>query len=186
MKQLPHLEDLTLADPTLDKPDRIDLLLGCNILQDVLSQEVRRVTPSQPRAINTMFVWAILGRYNLDCGLSSTSTSTSIHYAISGPDADSILQRFWIIEEIAADDTHNFTQEEQVVVDHFSNTHAYQSTGRYQDTLPRQSDVSQRLGESCAKAIQRFNANERSIIRKGTYEVFQKVVQEYMTFIHDF
>ena len=92
MKQLPHLEDLTLADPTFDRPDQIDLLLGCNILQDVLSQEVRRVTPSQPRAINTMFGWAILGRYNLDCGLSSISTSTSIHYAISGPDADSILQ----------------------------------------------------------------------------------------------
>ena len=35
MKQLPHLKDLTLADPTFDKPGRIDLLLGCNILQDV-------------------------------------------------------------------------------------------------------------------------------------------------------
>ena len=86
MKQLPHLKDLTLADPTFDKPGRIDLLLGCNILQDVLSQEVRRGTPSQPIAINTMFGWVIFGHYNL---LSSTFTSTSIHHA---PDADSILQ----------------------------------------------------------------------------------------------
>ena len=39
--QLPHLKDLTLADSTFDKPGRIDLLLGCNILHDVLSQEVR-------------------------------------------------------------------------------------------------------------------------------------------------
>ena len=123
-----------------------------------------------------MFGWAILGCYNLDCGLSSTSTSTSIHHAISGPDADSILQRFWIIEEIAADHTHNFTQEEQVVIDHFSNTHACLSTGRYQVALPRRSDVSQLLGESRAKAIQRLNANEHFIIRKGTYEVFQRVV----------
>ena len=177
-------ERSNLADPTFDKPGRIDLLLGCNISQDVPSQEVSRGTPTQPFTIDSMFGWAILGRYNLDCGLSSTSTFTSIHHAISGPDVDSILQRFWIIEEIAADHTHNFTQEEQVAVDHFSNTHAYLSTGRYKVTLPRRSDVSQLLGESRAKAIQRFNANELSIIRKGTYEEFKKVVLEYLDLDH--
>ena len=42
----------------------------------------------------------------------------------------------------------------------------------------------QLLDESRAKAIQSFNANERSIIRKGTYEAFQKVVQEYLDLNH--
>ena len=56
VKQLSHLKDLAFADSTFDKPCQIDLLLGCNILQDILSQDVRRGTSSQPIAIKT-YIW---------------------------------------------------------------------------------------------------------------------------------
>ena len=171
VKQLPHLKDLSFADVAFDKPCQIDLLLGCDILQDVFSQEVRQGTSSQPIAIKTVFGWAILGHYNPDCALSSTSLATPIHHVLLNSDTDSILQQFWIIEEVAAGDTLNWTQEEQIVVDNFANTHVYLPTGRYQVTLPRLLDVSQ-LCESRAKAVQRFQTNERSIVRKGTYEAF--------------
>ena len=136
-----------------------------------------------PVAIKTVFGWAILGRYNQDCELSSTSRSTPIHHVLSNSGTDSILQQFWSIEEVAAGDMLNWTQEEHIVVDHFANSHIYLPTGCYQVTLPRRPNVSQ-LGESRAKAVQRFQANEHSIFRKGIYEAFQKVVQEYLDLDH--
>ena len=185
VKQLSHLKDLAFADSTFDKPCQIDLLLGCNILQDIISQDVRWGTSSQPIAIKTIFGWALLGRYSPDCELSiSSSLSRPIYHVLSSPNTDSILQQFWNIEEVATGHTAlNLTQEEQVVVDHFKKTHLYLPTGRYQVTLLRKSDVSE-LGESRAKAVQRFLTNEHSIILKGTYEAFQKVVQEYLDLGH--
>ena len=40
------------------------------------------------------------------------------------------------------------------------------------------------LGESCPQALQRYRANERSIIKKGTWKAFQAVVQEYLDLVH--
>ena len=40
------------------------------------------------------------------------------------------------------------------------------------------------LGESRSQALQRFTSNERSLQRKGTWEMFQAVVQEYMDLGH--
>ena len=49
--------------------------------------------------------------------------------------------------------------------------------------LPRRTDVPS-LGESRRQAIQRFEANERSVFRKGNWTAFQEVVQEYMDLSH--
>ena len=40
------------------------------------------------------------------------------------------------------------------------------------------------LGESRPQAINRYMANERSILRKGTYKKFQGVIQEYLDMGH--
>ena len=54
---------------------------------------------------------------------------------------------------------------------------------RYQVRLPR-SPHSAALGESLGQARQRFLSNERSMLRKGTWESFQGVVQEYVDLGH--
>ena len=50
-------------------------------------------------------------------------------------------------------------------------------------TLPRKVDAP-RLGESRTRALQRFYSNEKSLLRKGTWEEFQKVVVEYLELAH--
>ena len=62
-KEHNHLNDLILADPNFDKPVKVDLLIGCNALQDSLTLDMRKVNPQEPMAIRTVFGWAILGRY---------------------------------------------------------------------------------------------------------------------------
>ena len=106
---------------------------------------------------------------------------SSICHIAMNPSTDSLLQRFWEIEEISRSSTV-LTHDEQVAIDNFSHTHVY-AAGRYIVTLPRKPDVT-KLGNSRAQALQRFHANERSLIRKGIWESFQQVVQEYLDLGH--
>ncbi len=65
---------------------------------------------------------------------------------------------------------------------HFNETHVH-SDSRYKVTLPRMSNAPL-LGNSRVHAIQRFYSNERSISRRGQWEAFQSVIQEYLDMGH--
>ena len=69
------------------------------------------------------------------------------------------------------------------MIKHFADTHSYLSSGRYSVALPRRSDCPP-LGASRKQSLQRYTANERSILRKGTWKAFQAVVQEYLDLGH--
>ena len=45
VRHLPHLKNLQFADPHFDQPGRIDLLIGCDILQDILTSDFRNPIP---------------------------------------------------------------------------------------------------------------------------------------------
>ena len=64
--------------------------------------------------------------------------------------------------------------------EHYSQTHSFVPTaGKYEVTLPKKPNAPA-LGESRSQALQHFKANERSLLRTGTWEKFQAVVQEYL------
>ena len=69
------------------------------------------------------------------------------------------------------------------MVSHFANHHTYLPTGRYQVTLPRKTE-SWVLGESRKQPLQRFQTNERSIMKRGTWKAFQEVIQQYLDLGH--
>ena len=50
-------------------------------------------------------------------------------------------------------------------------------------TLPRRSGM-QPLGDSRPQALQGYQANEKSLLRKGTLQAFQAVVKEYLDLGH--
>ena len=56
-------------------------------------------------------------------------------------------------------------------------------SGRYRVTLPRRSGMLP-LGDSRKQALQQYQANERSLLKKGTWKSFQSVVQEYLDLDH--
>ncbi len=86
-----HLKNLTLADPSFDQPGRVDLLIGCNLLQDVFMSEIKRGSSDQPVAMNTVFGWAILGRYKLE---SESFHSQPVHTCsiTAQPSLDALLR----------------------------------------------------------------------------------------------
>ena len=67
VKQLPHLRGLQLADPQFYNPDKVDLLLGENILAKLVPSSTDKVGPEgTPTAVKTVFGWAIRGLYSAD------------------------------------------------------------------------------------------------------------------------
>ena len=45
VKNYSHLKDLSLVDPNFDQPGRIDLLFGCNALQDIFTTDIKKGSP---------------------------------------------------------------------------------------------------------------------------------------------
>ena len=180
VRDLPYLKELPLADPHFDQPGRIDLLIGCNLLQDILGTDIRQGDSHQPVARKTIFGWAIMGRYSLSDAKQECSTKTAnvcnVGVVVS---SDDLLQRFWETEEVIVS-TPIYTSEEKEVIEHFNSTYNFLHVGRYQVRLPKRSDASE-LGESRQQAVRRYYANEKSLIAKKKLQSF---IQEYLDLNH--
>ena len=177
MKELPHIRNLPLADPTFDSPGKIDFLLGGDILPQVILPEMKTGASNTPMAWLTIFGWAIFGPFRHSKAQSRSHQSCSNHFIHEDEESTELLKQFWEIEEVPLTAT---TEEEEAQL-HYNNTHVYlHSDSRYQVTLPIKTD----LGESKTQALQRFRANKSSTIRKGTWIKFQQVIQEYLDLDH--
>ena len=79
IKKLPHIKDMQLADPHFHEHRRIDLLLGVEVLNEILLPERVKVPKGTPTAWHTELGWGIMGRYTPD--QPSSSRSVSVHTA---------------------------------------------------------------------------------------------------------
>ena len=160
VRELPHIRQLTLADPTFNKPGRVDLLIGCDAWADMMLNESKHGKTQGSIAWKTIFGWAIVGKYSPDPPKLSISPASVNSVAVT-ESTDSILARFWETEE-ASILKATLTPEEREVQTHFINTHAYFPSGRYSVTLPHKNGMPP-LGASRKQALQRYETNERSV-----------------------
>ena len=108
---------MELADPFYFQSGKNDLLLDCNVYQDLLFSGIAKGDQRQPIAQETIFGWAIIRWYNLD-NSPHVSTESSIYHINTSPSSDDLFQLFWNIEEVPRN-LPSLTQDEQAVVDHF-------------------------------------------------------------------
>ena len=175
----PHLKYLELADPTFHDPGKIDMLIGCDLIPEILMQNQITGPVGTPIAVQTIFGWAILGKY---LPQQHTQTINLITPKEPGPVND-LLTRFWRVEE-PPESTPMYTPTEELVQEHYLKTHIYVADpGHYQVSLPKTIDQPN-LGLSRPQALNRFLGNERFLIRKGNHVAFQAVVQEYLDLGH--
>ena len=118
VRSLPHIKPLQLADPTFHLPGKVDLLLGCDVMSDVVLHEVVSGPKNSPMAWKTVFGWAVLGKY-IPHGQQQSINIVSPAIVES---TDSILARFWETEETSSAPTA-LTPEEDEVQSHFANSH---------------------------------------------------------------
>ena len=184
VRALPEVKDLTLADPVFDRPGRIDVLIGVDVLPYI------QTTTTDPKPIMTMdtvFGHAIMGTYN---SLPFTSTNTaSIHLAVQSTLRDDLeplrqdLARFWEMDNILMT-AGPYNRAELGALAEYDNTHRFNpAERRYQVNMPRKLEKRQ-LGESKTQALQRYHQNARSLMKKGGLQQFQDALQEYVDMGH--
>ena len=184
VRKLPHIKGRTLADPEFDQPGRIDMLLGEDVLADILLTGGPKGTVALTESV---FGGAIRGPYVPD-KLDSPQPA-AVHLVICDsvvqPDRDTTaaLTSFWEAEE-PSKPSSTFSPEENKVQLHYLKTHTFiPSAGKYRVSLPRkEQDLS--LGESRSQAVKRFHSHERSLAQKGHSEKFHQQIQEYLDLGH--
>ena len=166
VKKMPHLQEMYLADPLYHRPGPIDLLLGQDVFQHLFLEGRHQGPLGTPAAWKTVFGWTVMGLY--DQAEPATAISASAHFTSSAKAnqaSDSILNKFWLLEEPQIPNKP-FTPEETRVENHYKQTHIYdEKEKRYVVTLPR-SVGEFTLGESRPQALYRAKSNERSLIKK--------------------
>ena len=177
VKNSPLLKDLTLADPKFDLPGKIDLLLGADVLPEILTEGggVRHSADKNLTAIQTAYGWTITGRTK-----GNDQTPCSHHCLTTRADQTihKMLLQFWKTEDVSSTTTLQ-TIDEVAAVEHFKSTHTRTPEGRYVIKLPRHSNA---LALGCSKdqARRHYEQNERSLRKKGKWPDFMKAVCDYL------
>ena len=183
-KDMPHLQNLVLADPLYHKVGPIDVLLGLNVFPHIFKTGREEGPPNTPSAWDTVFGWTVLGVFNEEGCAQAISASTFIVDPTQSQQAsDQLLTRFWKNEEPQCIGG-TLSPEEQRVEDHFDQTHEFiKSEKRYRVTLPKTLG-NLTLGESRSRALHRAQANEKSLLKKQRWPAFQAVMAEYLELGH--
>ncbi|XP_063722419.1 uncharacterized protein LOC134848836 [Symsagittifera roscoffensis] len=158
-------KDDKLSDPDFDKPKEIDIILGCDVYNDIVGCGKIKLT-DKLYARDTLFGWMISGR----TPGPPTTFFKSFYVSI-----DDSLRKFWELEEIP--DFKKTTTEEDRCESHFKETTILQN-GRFTVQLPFK--PKSQLGDSLAQAKLRFNYLERRL------EQNPELKDRYTAFIDEF
>ena len=102
-------------DPTCGTPGRIDVILGSELLNDIMRQGWRDGPHLLPGKLS------LRGYCSVAQGGGPAKQSITVHHATVTPNPD-ILRRFWEIEETPGKN-NTWTPQEQAVMTHFQQNH---------------------------------------------------------------
>jgi hypothetical protein len=171
-----HISGLQLADPNFCEPGNIDILLGADIVALVMTDGRRTGRRNTPVAENTVFGWVLYG------GRASAVKPQVIRTHVGTCDTDSILRRFWELEELPK--VKHYTAEEKSCEKHFMETHTRDSTGRYVVKFPFKDNVAP-LGLSRDQAVSRLKQVERRLAKAPEYKKeYAGFMKEYLDLNH--
>ena len=185
IRELVEEQGLDPADPKFDRPGKVDILLGADVIPFIQSPDGAN---HSVMAKNTVFGHVFLGTYDSVPDTIPVAGSIQVMSAgvVATQEKDELSQavnRFWEAEQ-PLERQQVMSEDEKRVQQHFYDTHKFLPlAGRYEVTLPRMVDGGT-LGDSRNMALQRFYNNEKTLLRKGSWGDFQKVVVEYLELAH--
>ena len=177
ISQMRNIRNLKLADPTFNTPGKIDVLLGADVLEDVMMEN--KIKDNGLSVRDSIFGWVVSGPVKQ----TSESTLTS-HHASIGPssDNDQSLTRFWELENVP--EKRHLSSEEKQCEQHFDSTTTRKEDGRFIVEMPFKEDCSQ-LGHSKASAMRRFLNLEKKLVHDPSlHERYSAFVKEFIDLGH--
>ncbi|XP_075162920.1 uncharacterized protein LOC142235554 [Haematobia irritans] len=166
-------KNITLADPTFNRPGKIDILLGAEYHHQLLAIGQIQLGDNLPILQNTTLGWIASGK------VSDQHLQTSIFGVLTDEDSmNQTIERFWKLEEV------DNTQKQLSIHDAQCEAHFNQHTGRDKEgrfivRLPFCAEPSS-LGESHSLAFNRFLSLERRLSKDITLK------QQYIQFMKEY
>lgn len=166
-----YIQDEDLSDPNWRSPAKIDALIGAGTLSMIMLDGLTWFEALI--AQKTKLGWMISGRYPSErqiatFGCNQITETTTL---------DEQIQRLWDLPE---EPLETLTSLEQLVENHFAQTHQRDPTGRYIVSIAAKPKVPP-LGRSRHIAMKRFIAFETKMLRDpAVAEKCQRFMQSYL------
>ncbi|XP_075150683.1 uncharacterized protein LOC142224783 [Haematobia irritans] len=175
--------NMQLADPQFYESNRIDLLIGVDLFNNIMLENVQRNICGSLVAQETVFGWIITGPIQQNPKISSFSTVVSY---LTESNLEKQLKRFWEVEEVSQkphlSDSDSFCEKL------FLDTTIRDKNGRFVVSLPfkpSSSNDSSRLGQSRSIASAQFLRNETRLLKNvDLKKQYDSVIQEYLELGH--
>ncbi|XP_029156123.1 uncharacterized protein LOC114946183 [Nylanderia fulva] len=176
----PHLKGLSLADPDPSSNHQIHMLIGADIYGSLLMRDLRQGPLGTPTAQLTALGWIISGPTGKE---QRASTEAAVLNCVLSQDVDSLLQQFWMDEEISSPTP--LTDEEENCERHFVRTHYRHSDGRYVVRLPFKSAPPIEIGESLSIARSLYGRMENRLRNRSELgSQYNEFLAEYESLGH--
>ncbi|XP_029171730.1 uncharacterized protein LOC114941055 [Nylanderia fulva] len=176
-----HISGLRLADGDLMSRDPIDVIIGADLYGLILFDGIRKGSVNEPTAQKTTLGWILSGPVTPIS--TNPRASVQVHHGIVFESLDSILRKFWEIEDIPLSSFPN--PEDFECEAHFSSTHYRTPQGRYVVRLPFKGHTAFSLGESRAVAFASLQRLERRFLRQPeTASAYREFLTEYRQLGH--
>ncbi len=161
--KIPH--NIKLADPEFQKSQKIDMLLGAETFFDLLAVGQIKSGPNQPTLQKTLLGWIVSGKYVSSVSPPPEANSTLCQAEEDLTSINSVVQKFWALEELPSETNGSkFTPEQKECEKFFVNTTQVLPSGRLQVRMPFKADR-KLLGHSYETAVRRFQALERRTLK---------------------
>ncbi|XP_047537187.1 uncharacterized protein LOC125071140 [Vanessa atalanta] len=174
---LPEIENLSLADPQFGEPSRVDIILGVDILSQIILEGLKK-HPSKCGLIaqNTQLGWILSGRIHKT---NKYNKIINLHLQL---EEDQLLTKFWEIERGPENIVKKMTRDETICEEFFEKTTKRDEEGRYIVRLPfKEEDPQCFKGETKEIALRRFKLLERKLIKNpALYDDYKKVIEDYI------
>lgn len=176
------LDKFELADPSFDRPNKIDMLLGADVYGQIIEEGIIKGSSGAPVAQKTTLGWILSGPIHAP-DLTKPNHIKVNHVQVSD---NELLKKFWELETDIPLKSPNFTDEEIKCEELFKTTTKRDSTGRYIVKLPfRDEDPSCKYGNSEAIATRRFLQLERRFAKDPQLKArYTDVIEEYLELGH--
>lgn len=179
-------EGIELADPKFDQPACVDMLLGADIYYKILSGDLLKINEHSLTLVGTQFGYLLSGLIPPDTlspqVISEVTNNRSCLLARNSDiSLDSLLEKFWNMENCPQSSEKILSPENNFVETNFRKTTVILNDGSFQVNLPLK--IPEKLfplGESFFLAKKRFLNLERR------FEKNPKLFQEYKKFIDEY
>ena len=171
ISQMRHIRNLNMADPQFNVPSTIDVLLGADVVEEVMLDN--RIKDNGVYLRQSIFGSIVSGPIK--------TTTAEVNYfschVITTPTTDSLLGKFWALEEVPA--RKLLTLEETQCEEHFLSTTKRNHEGRFVVRMPFKGGEF-KLSLSKNLAMRRFLNLERKLKRDPELQ------KRYSDFITEF